>query len=87
MFPFPVNVWVPAPSAYVTCTRVSICFEQVKITDAAGNLVYRTTSNGGTVVWNCQALNGQRVATGVYYIWTATNVGKDQKVGKVLIIN
>ena len=59
----------------------------VKITDAAGNLVYKTTSNGGTVAWNCQALNGQRVATGVYYIWTATNVGKDKKVGKVLIVN
>jgi hypothetical protein len=50
-------------------------------------LIYKTTSNGGTVAWNCQALNGQRVATGVYYIWTATNVGKDKKVGKVLIVN
>ena len=59
----------------------------VKITDAAGNLVYKTTSNGGTATWNCKALNGQRVGTGVYYIWTATNVGKDKKVGKVLIVN
>ena len=59
----------------------------VKITDASGGLVYKTTSNGGTATWNCQALNGQRVATGVYYIWTATNVGKDKKVGKVLIVN
>ena len=59
----------------------------VKITDAAGNLVYKTTSNGGTAAWNCRALNGQRVASGVYYIWTATNVGNDKKVGKVLIMN
>jgi len=26
------------------------------------------------------------VATGVYFIWTATNEGKDEKVGKVLVI-
>ena len=83
VFPNPVR---PNYSGPVTIQGIRYNSD-VKITDAAGNLVYRTTSNGGTVVWNCQALNGQRVATGVYYIWTATNVGKDQKVGKVLIIN
>lgn len=59
----------------------------VKITDPAGNLVYKTTSNGGTATWNCKTLSGERVKTGVYLIWTATNVGKDRKVGKVLVIN
>lgn len=59
----------------------------VKITDVAGNLVYKTTSNGGTATWNCKTLSGERVKTGVYLIWTATNVGSDRKVGKVLVIN
>jgi len=58
----------------------------VKITDAAGNLVYKTTSNGGTATWNCQSINGDAVSTGVYFIWTASNSGKDRKVGKVLVV-
>ena len=59
----------------------------VKITDAAGNLVYKTTSNGGTATWNGKTLTGDRVKTGVYLIWTAANEGKGRKVGKVLVVN
>ena len=59
----------------------------VKITDVAGNLVYKTTSNGGTATWNGKTLDGVKVPTGVYLIWTAANEGKGRKVGKVLIVN
>lgn len=59
----------------------------VKITDVAGNLIYKTTSNGGTATWNGKTLQGERVQTGVYLIWTAMNDGKSRKVGKVLVIN
>jgi len=59
----------------------------VKITDIAGNLVYSTTSNGGTATWNGKTLNGDPVGTGVYLIWTAANEGKGRKVGKVLVVN
>ena len=59
----------------------------VKITDASGNLVYQTTSNGGTATWNGKTLYGDRVSTGVYLIWTAPNEGKGRKVGKVLVVN
>ncbi len=59
----------------------------VHITDAAGNVVYKTTSNGGTATWNCRTLDGERAATGVYIIWTAANEGKGKKVGKVVVIN
>lgn len=59
----------------------------VKITDVAGNLVYSTTSNGGTATWNGRTLNGDPVGTGVYLIWTAANEGKGRKVGKVLVVN
>ena len=59
----------------------------VKITDVAGNLVYQTTSNGGTATWNGRTLNGEKVGTGVYLIWTAANEGKGRKVGKVLVVN
>ncbi len=59
----------------------------VKITDMGGNLVYQTTSNGGTAIWNGKNLDGTKVASGVYLIWTAANEGKGRKVGKVVIIN
>jgi ligand-binding sensor domain-containing protein len=58
----------------------------VKVTDAAGNLVYKTTSNGGTATWDGKTLNGDPVATGVYFFWTAPNEGKGRKVGKVLVV-
>lgn len=59
----------------------------IKITDVAGNLVYKTTSNGGTATWNGRDVNGEKVKTGVYLIWTAANEGKGRKVGKVLVVN
>jgi ligand-binding sensor domain-containing protein len=58
----------------------------VKITDVAGNLVYQTTSNGGTATWTGKTLTGENVTSGVYLIWTAANEGKGRKVGKVLIV-
>jgi hypothetical protein len=61
----------------------------VRITDAAGKLVYKTTSNGGTATWNGKTMTGAPVATGVYFIWTATNENlssKDRKVGKVVVV-
>jgi ligand-binding sensor domain-containing protein len=59
----------------------------VKITDAGGNLIYKTQSNGGTVTWDGQNLNGEKVPTGVYFFWTANNYqGGERKVAKVLVI-
>jgi hypothetical protein len=59
----------------------------VKITDSSGKLVYKTTSNGGTAFWNGKTQDGERVASGVYFFWTATNEGTGNKVGKVVVIN
>ena len=59
----------------------------VKITDAAGNLVYQTTSNGGTATWDRRTLTGELVRTGVYLIWTAPNQTDGRYVGKVLVVN
>ncbi len=58
----------------------------VKVTDAAGNVVYQGSSNGGTAIWDGKKLTGEPVTTGVYFIWTAPNEGKGRKVGKVLVI-
>jgi ligand-binding sensor domain-containing protein len=59
----------------------------VKITDVSGNLIYKTKSNGGTVVWDGNRLSGKRVQSGVYLIWTASATGKGKNVAKVVVIN
>ena len=82
VFPNPVR---PSYSGPVTIQGIRYNSD-VKITDAAGNLVYKTTSNGGTATWDCRSINGEPVVTGVYFIWTATNTGKSKKVGKVLVV-
>jgi len=83
VFPNPVK-----PNYFGPVTIQGIRYDSdVKVTDVAGNLIYRTTSNGGTATWNAQNLNGEKVPTGVYFIWTATNFdGRDKKVGKVMVI-
>jgi hypothetical protein len=85
VFPNPVH-----PNYYGPITIQGIAFNSdVKITDIAGNLVYQTTSNGGTATWNGNTLQGQRAATGVYLIWTSIDdpETKGRKVGKVVFIN
>lgn len=58
----------------------------IKVTDMAGNIVYSTTSNGGTAIWNGKKVTGEDVASGVYLIWTAPKEGKGHKVGQVTVI-
>lgn len=59
----------------------------IRFTDAGGNLVYKTTSNGGTAHWDGKTLSGERVKAGVYFIWTAPNDGDGRKVGEFVVIN
>ena len=82
VFPNPVQ---PDYDGVVTIQGIKTNSD-VKVTDMAGNIVYETTSNGGTATWNCRKVNGEEVATGVYLIWTAPKEGKGRKVGKVTVI-
>jgi hypothetical protein len=59
----------------------------VRITDVTGNLVYKTTSNGGRALWNGQKSNGERVSTGVYLIFCSDNEGNQSRVIKLLFIH
>jgi hypothetical protein len=83
VFPNPVK-----PDYFGPITIQGIRYNSdVKVTDAAGNLIYKTLSNGGTATWNGQNLNGEKVPTGVYFFWTAKNYqGGERKVAKVLVI-
>ena len=59
----------------------------VKISDVAGNLVYKTTSIGGRAIWNGKNGNGIRASTGVYLIFCANSDGSQSKVIKLLFIH
>lgn len=58
----------------------------VKITDMNGNIIYQGKSAGGQLVWNCQARNGSRVATGVYLVLSATQDSKESVVTKIMVV-
>lgn len=83
VFPNPVK---PSFDGLITIQGIKYDSD-VKFTDIAGNLVYQTTSNGGTATWNGKHFNGEKVKAGTYLIWTSSNTEKGRKVGKVVILN
>lgn len=59
----------------------------VKVVTTNGVLVAQGRSNGGTFTWDCNDLNGKRVASGVYMIIAATENGGKGCVCKIAIVN
>ncbi len=58
----------------------------IKITDIEGNLVYETTTAGGTIEWDTTAFGKHKVASGVYMVFVASQDGLDSTVKKIMII-
>ncbi len=67
----------------------------VKIVDSSMNLVYQTTSEGGTAMWDGCDISGSRVRSGVYYVLASTQSDSSaisssstgDVVAKILIVN
>jgi hypothetical protein len=59
----------------------------VKITDASGWLVHQGKANGGQMIWNARTYHGNRVASGVYTVYSANELGKERCVAKIIIMN
>ena len=61
----------------------------VKITDAAGNMVAQMRSDGGMAVWDGCNVNGQRVRSGVYFVFASQNANGSSSgaVTKILVVN
>lgn len=81
-FPNPVR---PEYNGMVTVSGL-MTNTNVKITDLEGNLVFETTSQGGTVQWDTRAFGRHKVASGVYFIMANANDGTTTKVAKIMII-
>lgn len=59
----------------------------VKITDAAGKVVYATTAYGGQAIWDGNNASGKRAQSGVYLVFASNEDGKETFVTKILFIN
>ena len=59
---------------------------EVRITDALGHVVCHGESNGGYYVWDGYLANGNKAATGVYFVYAKTTDGQFKNVCKFAII-
>ncbi|MBL0129324.1 MAG: hypothetical protein IPP83_18170 [Flavobacteriales bacterium] len=82
IFPNPVRETYTGPISITGLVRDS----EVKITDVSGNLVYRTTSLGGQAIWNGNDMSGNRVATGVYMVFSSDREGLYKCNTKLLVV-
>ena len=81
-FPNPVRPDYDGPIAIKGFTRDGL----VHITDASGHTVYSTQALGGQAIWNGRTANGERVASGVYYVFASDGEGGNRSVTKILVV-
>jgi len=81
-YPNPVT---PDYPGLITVTGLSLNAD-VKIVSSNGKLVAEGRSNGGTFTWDGCDRKGDRVASGIYMVVTATSDGKKGTVCKIAVI-
>lgn len=82
-YPNPVRSNYTGP---ITITGL-VLNSNVKITNVSGKLVFETRSLGGQVEWDGRNLWGQKVSSGVYLVYVASEDGSDTQTTKILIVN
>lgn len=76
----------PVPSNYngIIAMKGLVGNADVRITDAAGQLVYRTKAQGGQATWNGLNYLNKRPRTGVFFVFVTNEDGSESKVGKFI---
>lgn len=82
-YPNPVEPTYEGPIAIKGLVRDA----DVKIADAAGNVVFATTAQGGQAIWDGNKQTGGRAKSGVYLVFASNEDGKETFVTKILFIN
>ena len=59
----------------------------IRITDAAGNLVHSAVARSGYYEWNLNNAKGKRVASGVYFVLMTNEDGSDKATAKIAVVN
>ncbi len=57
-----------------------------KIVNAAGAVVFTGRANGGTATWNMLTNKGIKAQSGVYFVFSANDLGQEAQVTKFLMI-
>lgn len=83
VFPNPV----PADYGGTIAIRGLAANADVRITDVSGQLIYRTTANGGQATWNGLDYTGRKPQSGVYLIFVASTDGVQRYAGKMIFMN
>lgn len=83
VFPNPVR---PGYTGKITVTGL-MENTQVKITDINGNLLVSGTSLGGQFGWNGINKKGNRVSSGVYLVFCASEDGTQNQTCKFMVVN
>ena len=60
---------------------------KIKICDINNHTVYSTVSQGGSISWDLVGESGQRIPSGVYFVYASAQTGNGSKVTKFLVIN
>ena len=59
----------------------------IRITDAAGNVVHQAVARGGYYEWNLNNQRGIRVASGIYFVLMTNEDGTDTATAKIAVVN
>ena len=59
----------------------------IRIADAAGNLVHQAVARGGFYEWDLNNLRGNRVSSGVYFVLMTNEDGTDKATAKIAVVN
>lgn len=78
----------PVRPGYSGTVKISGLMDKVnlKITDIEGNLVFETTSAGGTVEWDTTAFGKYKVASGVYMVFVTSSDATETTVKKIMVV-
>ena len=78
----------PVPSNYKGTIAIKglAANADVRITDIAGQLVYKTTALGGQAVWSGIDYKGHRPESGVYLVFVSNSDGSETYAGKIVFI-
>ncbi|MDT8309609.1 MAG: two-component regulator propeller domain-containing protein, partial [Bacteroidales bacterium] len=82
VFPNPVHHEYTGPIAVSGLVEDAL----VRITNISGSVVYSDKADGGQLVWYGKDMDGRKVATGVYLVFSSNSDGTETMVAKILLI-
>ncbi|SIQ86391.1 hypothetical protein SAMN05880574_12930 [Chryseobacterium sp. RU37D] len=59
----------------------------IRIADAAGNVVHSAVARGGYYEWDLNNQRGSRVASGIYFVLMTNEDGSDKATAKIAVVN